>query len=104
MDCMHIACCINWLGDHRSLRFYALASVGAFFNLGGFKMKEILTKLSDMGIGESRIKIIEDNAIQILKEHGCLIVSKTGENKHTIVSILEEKSQKDVLEFIKNHK
>ena len=50
------------------------------------------------------IKIIEDNAIQILKEHGCLIVSKTGENKHTIVSILEEKSQKDVLEFIKNHK
>ena len=30
-ECVYISRCINWFRDYRSLRFYASASVGAFF-------------------------------------------------------------------------
>ncbi len=67
-------------------------------------MKKNLEKLSEMKIDKDRVKVLEDNALQIIKEPGCLIVEKTGNDEYTIVSILEDKTQEEVLKFIDEYK
>ncbi len=67
-------------------------------------MKEILEKLPGIGVDKDRVKVIEDNALQIIKESGCLIVGKTGDDEYTIVSILEDKTQEEVLKYIDEYK
>ena len=67
-------------------------------------MKEILEKLPRLGIDKDRVKVIEDNALQIIKDRGCLIVGKTGDDEYTIVSVLEDKTREEVLKFIDEYK
>ena len=57
-----------------------------------------------MGIDKKKVKRMIPNTIQIIKERGCLIVSKGGEDNYTIVSILEDKTEEEVLKFIEEHK
>ena len=57
-----------------------------------------------MGIDKKKVKRMIPNTIQIIKERGCLIVSKGEYDKHTIVSVLEGKTEEEVLKFIEEHK
>ena len=67
-------------------------------------MRELIKKLQEMGIDKGRIKKMMPNAVQIVKEHGCLIVSKSKTDNFTIVSIIENKNQEEVLKFVEEYK
>ncbi len=81
-----------------------LSSVGAFFNLEGKIMRDLIKKLYEMGIDKDKVKKMIPNTVQIIKERGCLIISKSRGDNYTIVSVIENKNQEEVLKFVEEYK
>lgn len=67
-------------------------------------MRNLLKKLYEMGIGKDKVKKMIPNTVQIIKEHGCLIISKGRGDNYTIVSVIENKNQEEVLKFVEEYK
>lgn len=65
-------------------------------------MKEIMKRLSEMG--NDRVKFVDDNAIQLLTEHGSLIIAKNREEKYTTISIMHGETREEVLKIIEEYK
>ena len=57
-----------------------------------------------MGIEKDKVKRMMPNTVQIIKEKGCMIISKGMGDNYTIVSVIENKNQEEVLKFVEEYK
>ena len=67
-------------------------------------MRSLLKKLCEMGIEKDKVKRMMPNTVQIIKEKGCMIISKGMGDNYTIVSVIENKNQEEVLKFVEEYK
>ena len=72
-------------------------------------MRDLLKKLYNMGIDKKQVKRMAPNTVQIMRGDGSLILSKGEKGKFNIISVSEQKTEKElseeeVLKIIKEYK